>query len=79
MDLWSFQNLIRVFERMQKKLNGTMIIISHQERILKIADEIIVIADGKVVKQGPRDAILPSLLGTDAAVTACSELEKGDA
>jgi Fe-S cluster assembly ATP-binding protein len=78
-DLWSFQNLIRVFERMQKKLNGTMIIISHQERILKIADEIIVIADGKVVKQGPRDEILPTLLGTDSAVTACSELEKGEA
>ena len=78
-DLWSFQNLIHIFERMQKKLSGTMIIISHQERILKIADEIIVIADGRVVKQGPREKILPGLLGTDSAVAACAELEKGDA
>ena len=78
-DLWSFQNLIHIFERMQKKLSGTMIIISHQERILKIADEIIVIADGRVVKQGPREEILPGLLGTDSAVAACAELEKGDA
>jgi Fe-S cluster assembly ATP-binding protein len=77
-DLWSFQNLIRVFERMQKKYKGTMIIISHQERILKIADDIIVIADGRVTKKGPRNEILPELLGTDSAVTACCQLEKGD-
>ena len=44
-DLWSFQNLIRVFERMREKSNGSVLIISHQERILNIADEIIVIAD----------------------------------
>lgn len=52
-DLWSFQNLIQVFERMRQNTNGSILIISHQERILNIADEIVVIADGKVVNQAP--------------------------
>ena len=51
-DLWSFQNLIQVFERMRQKTKGSILIISHQERILNIADEIVVIADGQVAKQG---------------------------
>lgn len=77
-DLWSFQNLIQVFEHMQKNYHGSIIIISHQERILNIADNIIVIADGRVKAQGTRDEILPALIGTDSAVNACSELQKGD-
>jgi Fe-S cluster assembly ATP-binding protein len=77
-DLWSFQNLIRVFERMREKSPGGIIIISHQERILDIADKIIVIADGRVREQGSREEILPDLIGTDSAVSACSRLtEKG--
>lgn len=71
-DLWSFQNLIQVFERMQQKTNGTILIISHQERILNIADEIVVIADGQITRQGSREEILPGLLGTASAVDACS-------
>lgn len=70
-DLWSFQNLIRVFERMQEKSNGSIMIISHQERILNIADRIVVIADGKITKEGKRDEILPEILGTSSAVEAC--------
>lgn len=71
-DLWSFQNLIQVFERMQKKnRNGSIIVISHQERILNIADEIIVIADGRIADKGAKDKILPGLLGTSAATSAC--------
>jgi len=70
-DLWSFGNLITVFEKMHEKINGTIMIISHQERILNIADRIIVIADGKIRQDGTRDEILPSLLGTSAA---CSVL-----
>ena len=62
-DLWSFQNLIQVFEQLHKKINGSILIISHQERILNIADRIIVLADGKVVNDGPRKDILPTLLG----------------
>jgi len=70
-DLWSFQNLIQVFERMRQNTKGSILIISHQERILNIADEIIVIADGKIVNQGTRDEIMPKIMGTASAVDAC--------
>ncbi len=74
-DLWSFQNLIKVFENMRKTVNGTIIVISHQERILNIADEIVVIENGKVKTQGPKDELLPTLLGTSAAASiACEKL-----
>ncbi len=62
-DLWSFQNLIRVFENMHEEVHGSIVIISHQERILNIADEIIVIAEGKIRETGTKDEILPGLLG----------------
>ena len=75
-DLWSFQNLIRVFERMREKTDGSILIISHQERILNIADEIVVLADGRITKQGPKEEILPTLLGTSSAVDACSMFDK---
>ena len=76
-DLWSFQNLITVFERMRDKTNGSILIISHQERILNIADEIVVIADGQITAQGPKEEILPGLLGTASAVDACSRFYRG--
>lgn len=77
-DLWSFQNLIQVFERMRKNDNGSILIISHQERILNIADEIVVIADGKIVKQGTREEIMPEIMGTAAAVGVCSGFTGND-
>lgn len=61
-DLWSFQNLIRVFEKMHQEIKGSIVIISHQERILNIADKIVVIAGGEVSKIGPKEEILPELL-----------------
>ena len=70
-DLWSFNNLIQVFRNMYEKTKGTILIISHQERILNIADRIIVIADGKILQDGKREDILPSLLGTSST---CSVL-----
>ncbi len=70
-DLWSFNNLINVFEKMYNSINGSIIIISHQERILNIADKIIVVADGIIDKIGTKDEILPELLG---ASTVCSTL-----
>ena len=76
-DLWSFKNLIQVFVRMQSRNKGSIIIISHQERILNIADKIVVINSGRVEKSGPKDEILPSLLGTSSAVNACQQLERG--
>ena len=68
-DLWSFQSLIQVFENMQKRNHGSILIISHQERILNIADEIILIADGKLRHQGSKDEILPALLESTLPVT----------
>ena len=74
-DLWSFQNLIQVFEQMRDSIkDSSILIISHQERILEIADEIIVVADGKIDRMGPRDEILPSLIGTTSAVGTCAPL-----
>ena len=77
-DLWSFQNLISVFERMRENTKGSILIISHQERILNSADEIVVIADGQISAQGSKDEILPKLLGTASAVDACSMFYKGE-
>ena len=70
-DLWSFQNLIQVFEKMRETTNGSIVIISHQERILEIADEIVVISDGSILKHGTRDEILPEILGTASAPSGC--------
>ncbi len=68
-DLWSFQNLIKVFEEMHETNHGSIIIISHQERILDIADKIVVIKDGTIDKCGDKDDILPQLLeGTNSSV-----------
>lgn len=74
-DLWSFQNLIKVFENVRETIKGTVLIISHQERILNIADEIVVIENGKVKQHGPKEDVLPGLLGTPSAANfACSIL-----
>lgn len=70
-DLWSFNNLIQVFENMHQKINGSILIISHQERILNIADKIIVLANGKVSAEGTKEEVMPKLLATSEA---CSTL-----
>ncbi|MBO4693902.1 MAG: ATP-binding cassette domain-containing protein [Clostridia bacterium] len=72
-DLWSFSNLINVFEKMRDKSGGTIIIISHQERILNIADKVAVISDGKLTEYGEKSAVLPKLL--DASYHACKVLK----
>ncbi|MBQ2960915.1 MAG: ATP-binding cassette domain-containing protein [Oscillospiraceae bacterium] len=77
-DLWSFQSLIKVFENMQKRNHGSILIISHQERILNIADEIILIADGQLRDQGSKDRILPELLKSTLPVT-CNRILDGGA
>ncbi len=75
-DLWSFQNLIRIFEKMQGEIqDSSIVIISHQERILQIADEIIVLADGRITKRGAPDKILPELIGKTAPVSVCEKLQ----
>ena len=78
-DLWSFKNLIRIFEEMRKSdSDRTVIVISHQERILNIADEIIVLTDGCVTKHGPKEEILPEIIGSSFAKVACPKIEEGD-
>ena len=61
-DLWSFHSLIKVFEKTRKKNNGTIIIISHQERILEIADKVVVITGGKISAMGTKEEVLPEVL-----------------
>lgn len=63
-DLWSFNSLIKVFEKMRAEIHGTILIISHQERILDIADKIVVIADGRIKTMGTKEEVLPDLLHT---------------
>ena len=72
-DLWSFQNLIQVFEEMRRNLNGSLVIISHQERILKIADEIIMIANGTVTDQGPGPVMVEKMLAKANKETKCCD------
>ena len=73
-DLWSFNNLIEVFENMAKTVQGSIVIISHQERILNIADEVILIEKGKVKEIGKKDDILPNLL--NSTTRACSRVKE---
>lgn len=72
-DLWSFNNLIQVFRKMYEKNSGSILIISHQERILNIADTIVVIADGEVRRVGSRDEVLPSLLKEESVCPALTD------
>ena len=65
-DLWSFAGLVDVFKEMKEKIKGTLLIISHQERILEIADEIVVIADGTVRTSGSAADVLPQLLSGES-------------
>lgn len=74
-DLWSFNNLIKVFENMHSTMGGSIIIISHQERILNIADKIVVVANGKIKQYGAKEDILPELLGRGAAESSCKAFD----
>ena len=65
-DLWSFNNLINVFRSMYERTRGTILIISHQERILDIADKVAVVVNGEIAAYGAKDEILPELLGATA-------------
>ena len=75
-DLWSFNNLIQVFRNMYEKTKGTILIISHQERILDIADKIIVVADGRIAAYGTKNEILPELLNAQVGCRFFEEVSK---
>ncbi len=72
-DIWSFNNLIKVFENMRKVVKGTILIISHQERILNIADEIILLNNGKIEKMGKKEEVMGDILKQETA-GFCSKL-----
>ena len=79
-DLWSFSNLIEVFQKQREEIKDkTILIISHQERILNIADEIVVLDSGTVRTQGKKEQVLPELIGTSSAVRDCRGVRKGEA
>ena len=75
-DLWSFNNLIEVFENLIKTVKGTTIIISHQERILNIADEIILMKRGKIEKIGSSEEILEKTIKEN--IRCCKKLKEGE-
>lgn len=74
-DLWSFNNLIEVFENLIKTVKGTTVIISHQERILNIADEIILMKRGKIEKIGSSEEILEKTIKEN--IRCCKKLKEG--
>ena len=74
-DLWSFNHLIAVFKKLRSQTRGTSLIISHQERILDIADQIVVLAAGHIVAKGTKDEVLPKLLETGSSVNFCEGME----
>ena len=73
-DLWSFEKLIDVFEEMRARSSRTMVIISHQERILRIADEIVLLAEGRVTDHGPGPEMMAKMLKKDGKITHCCGL-----
>lgn len=73
-DLWSFGNLIKVFEKMHEKTQGNILIISHQERILNIADKIVVLANGQIQNEGKKEDVLPKLLASDSCRVLTAKL-----
>ncbi len=74
-DLWSFNNLIKVFENMYERTQGSIVIISHQERILDIADKIVVLSGGGIAEYGAKDDVLPGLLDVRAGCKFTKEAE----
>lgn len=72
-DLWSFSRLTETFNAIAQKRESTMIVISHQERLIALADEIVVLSGGKLTEQGPVDEVFPRIMGQ--TVSGCSVLE----
>ena len=76
-DLWSFQNLIRIFQKLRDEIaDSSILMISHQERILSIADEIVVLTNGRIEKHGPAQDVLREITGTQYAVRPCGKMSE---
>lgn len=76
-DLWSFQSLIKVFRHMRDTIHGSILIISHQERILDIADEIVVLSDGGIQAHGTKEEIMPELMRSADVARSCAKITEG--
>ena len=74
-DLWSFAGLIKTFNTIRQETTGSLVIVSHQERLLRIADEIVLLADGQIKGMGSAGDMLTQLLSTGAATVACCKEE----
>ena len=74
-DLWSFAKLTDTFRMIHARRESTLLIISHQERIINLADEIIMVADGKITKHGPKDELFPEIIANTTA--GCSYMTEG--
>ncbi len=72
-DLWSFARLTETFSEIHERKDATILIISHQERILRLADEIVLVADGQIQDRGPAERIYPKILAD--TVAGCNLLE----
>ena len=66
-DLWSFARLTDTFKAIHARREATLLVISHQERIIDLADEIVMIQEGKVAKHGPKEEIFPQILANPGA------------
>ena len=77
-DLWSFSMLIKKFEQIHKEKKESLILISHQERIIRMADRIMVISDGKIKDIGTSDEMLPKLFSQTADSSYCGQQKGGD-
>ena len=74
-DIWSFAGLIKTFDALRRSPEGTLVIVSHQERILRIADEIVLLADGHVKLTGSGDEVLASLVNSGNIASVCEKKE----
>lgn len=74
-DLWSFSKLTETFRALHDRKECTMIVISHQERIINLADEIVMVSGGKIVRQGPREEVFPHILAN--TVAGCGYMQPG--
>lgn len=77
-DLWSFSMLVKRFEQIHKEKKESLILISHQERIIRMADRIMVISDGQIESIGKAEEIMPQLFGTEAESCVCRQQKGGD-
>ena len=73
--IWSFAGLIKTFETLRRNPEGTLVIVSHQERILRIADEIVLLSDGKVALRGSGQQMLDELISSGSADKECEKKE----